>query len=124
MMLDTLDRNMRTGSLLINSQYPAYKWHGFFPDPTIAEAVLDRVVHQAHRITLKASRCAPCVSVQRSHLDAPTGIENDASSSVTGSAPAFFPDWRYRLPAVMRTRAVHRIDSHRRGRQSMRQGLA
>ena len=52
-MLEIVDRRMRTGSLLITSQYPTDKWHGFFPDPTIADAVLDRVVHQAHRITLK-----------------------------------------------------------------------
>ncbi|WP_248281954.1 ATP-binding protein [Parazoarcus communis] len=44
---------MRTGSLLITSQFPTDQWHGFFPDPTLADAILDRVVHQAHRITLK-----------------------------------------------------------------------
>jgi DNA replication protein DnaC len=48
-----VDRRMRTGSLLITSQYPIDKWHAFFPDPTIADAVLDRVVHQAHRMQLK-----------------------------------------------------------------------
>jgi DNA replication protein DnaC len=52
-MLEIVDRRMRTGSLLVTSQYPTDKWHDFFPDPTIADAVLDRVVHQAHRITLK-----------------------------------------------------------------------
>lgn len=52
-LLDVIDRRMRTGSLLITSQYPSEKWHGFFGDPTIADAVLDRVVHQAHRIQMK-----------------------------------------------------------------------
>lgn len=52
-LLDVVDRRMRSGSLLITSQYPTDQWHGFFPDPTIADAVLDRVVHQAHRIQLK-----------------------------------------------------------------------
>jgi DNA replication protein DnaC len=52
-LLDVVDRRMRTGSLLITSQYPSEKWHDFFPDPTIADAVLDRVVHQAHRIQMK-----------------------------------------------------------------------
>lgn len=52
-LLDVIDKRMRTGSLLITSQYPSEKWHGFFPDPTIADAVLDRVVHQAHRIQMK-----------------------------------------------------------------------
>lgn len=44
---------MRTGSLLITGQYPTETWHGLFPDPTIADAVWDRVIHQAHRIHLK-----------------------------------------------------------------------
>jgi len=48
-----VDRRMRTRSLLVASQYPTDNWHNFFPDPTIADAVLDGVVHQAHRITLK-----------------------------------------------------------------------
>lgn len=52
-LLDIVDRRMRSGSMLITSQYPIEQWHGFFPDPTIADAVLDRVVHQAHRIQLK-----------------------------------------------------------------------
>lgn len=52
-LLDVADRRMRSGSLLITSQYPSEKWHDFFPDPTVADAVLDRVVHQAHRLQLK-----------------------------------------------------------------------
>jgi DNA replication protein DnaC len=44
---------LRTGSLLITSQYRTEKWHAFFPDPTVADAVLDRIVHKAHRVNLK-----------------------------------------------------------------------
>ena len=52
-LYDVAERRIRTGSLLVTSQYPTDKWHSFFPDPTIADAVLDRTVHQAHRIQLK-----------------------------------------------------------------------
>jgi DNA replication protein DnaC len=52
-LLDVAERRIRTGSLVVTSQYPTEKWHSFFPDPTIADAVLDRTVHQAHRIQLK-----------------------------------------------------------------------
>ncbi len=52
-LLDIVDRRMRTGSVLITSQYPVDKWHSFFPEDTVADAILDRVVHQAHRITMK-----------------------------------------------------------------------
>ncbi|MBQ0934572.1 ATP-binding protein, partial [Ideonella paludis] len=52
-LLDIVDRRMRTGALLITSQYPSDQWHAMFPDPTVADAILDRVVHQAHRLQLK-----------------------------------------------------------------------
>ena len=38
---------------MITSQLPVGKWHDHLGDPTIADAVLDRVVHTAHRIALK-----------------------------------------------------------------------
>ena len=40
-LYDVAERRIRTGSLLVTSQYPTDKWHSFFPDPTIADAVLD-----------------------------------------------------------------------------------
>lgn len=52
-LLDVAERRSRAGSLLITSQYPSESWHGFFPDPTIADAVLDRIVHQAHKLKLE-----------------------------------------------------------------------
>lgn len=52
-LLELVDRRQRTGSLLVTSQYPTEKWHAFFPDPTVADAVLDHIVHKAHRISLE-----------------------------------------------------------------------
>jgi DNA replication protein DnaC len=52
-LLDVVDRRMRTGSLLITSQFSTDKWHELFPDPTVADAILDRIVHQSHRLALK-----------------------------------------------------------------------
>ncbi len=52
-LLDIIDKRHRSGSLVIASQFPVSKWHSFFPDPTMADAVLDRIVHQAHEIQLK-----------------------------------------------------------------------
>ena len=34
-------------------QVPIAKWHDLIGEPTIADAILDRVIHNAHRITLK-----------------------------------------------------------------------
>jgi DNA replication protein DnaC len=68
-LLDVVDRRMRTGSLLITSQYPTDQWHGFFPDATVADAILDRVVHQAHRISLKGESMRKLKAKQRIRKD-------------------------------------------------------
>lgn len=51
-LLSIIDRRMRSSSLLITSQWPTEAWHGFFPNPTVADAILDRVVHAAHRVSM------------------------------------------------------------------------
>ncbi|KXJ01350.1 AAA family ATPase [Serratia marcescens] len=52
-LLEILDRQSMEGALIITSQYPPEKWYDLFGDPTIADAILDRVVHRAHQIALK-----------------------------------------------------------------------
>ena len=39
-------------STIIISQLPVMKWHEIIGENTIADAILDRIVHQAHRIEL------------------------------------------------------------------------
>ncbi|PPD11479.1 IS21-like element helper ATPase IstB [Methylophilus sp.] len=54
-LLDIVDERERleTGSFVITSQYPPERWHAFLGDPTTADAVMDRLVHTAHSISLK-----------------------------------------------------------------------
>jgi DNA replication protein DnaC len=40
-------------ALMITSQVPVSKWHEVIGEQTIADAILDRVVHGAHRLDLK-----------------------------------------------------------------------
>ena len=40
-------------SILIASQIPVEKWPGVIGEPTIADSILDRIVHNAYRIDLK-----------------------------------------------------------------------
>jgi DNA replication protein DnaC len=42
-----------TGSTIIASQLPTKDWHAFIGDPTIADAVCDRLFHVAHKFELK-----------------------------------------------------------------------
>ena len=64
-LLDVVDKRMRSGSLLITSQYPTKEWHGLFPDPTVADAILDRVVHQSHRLAVKGESMRKLQSQKR-----------------------------------------------------------
>lgn len=52
-VLEIMDDRHGARSTVIASQLPVGKWHDHLGDPTIADAVLDRVVHNAHRINLK-----------------------------------------------------------------------
>jgi len=51
--LDIIDQQVGNGSLIITSQFPPSKWYDLFNDPTIADAVLDRLVYQAHYIEVQ-----------------------------------------------------------------------
>lgn len=46
------DRYERAGTIIV-SQLPVAKWHEYIDQPTIADAILDRLVPKAHRVELK-----------------------------------------------------------------------
>ena len=46
------DRYERAGTIIV-SQLPVAKWHDYIAEPTIADAILDRIVPKAHRIKLQ-----------------------------------------------------------------------
>ena len=52
-ILDILEDRADVGATLIATQVPIAQWHGRIGDPTIADAILDRLVHNAHRIELR-----------------------------------------------------------------------
>lgn len=52
-LLEIVEDRYEKGSLLITSQVPIGRWHDLIGDPTLGDAILDRVVHRAHRIELK-----------------------------------------------------------------------
>lgn len=51
-LLEIFDDRHQTSSTIITSQLPQTHWHDSIGDPTLADAILDRVVHQAHSINL------------------------------------------------------------------------
>ena len=51
-LLEITDDRYGHGSILITAQLPISGWHGIFEDATLADAVLDRLVHNSHRLEL------------------------------------------------------------------------
>jgi DNA replication protein DnaC len=51
--LEIIDDRSGNGSTLITSQYPVEQWHEVIADATVADAILDRLVHNAYRLDLK-----------------------------------------------------------------------
>jgi len=52
-LLEVIEDRHGSASTIITSQLPVENWHEMVGDPTIADALLDRLVHNAHRICLK-----------------------------------------------------------------------
>lgn len=51
--LEILDDRQGNGSTVITSQFPINLWHENIDDPTVADAILDRLIHNSHRIELE-----------------------------------------------------------------------
>jgi len=52
-LLEILDDRYDRRSTLITSQLPVEQWHKYLEDPTLADAILDRLIHNSYRLTLK-----------------------------------------------------------------------
>lgn len=52
-LMHIMDDRYHTGSTLMASQLPVDQWYATIGDNTLADAILDRLIHNAHRLTLK-----------------------------------------------------------------------
>ena len=52
-VLEILEDRSGTRSTIVTSQLPPGQWHDYVADPTLADAICDRLLHNAHRIVLK-----------------------------------------------------------------------
>jgi len=64
-LLEILDDRYDRRSTLITSQLPIDQWHAYLGDRTVADAILDRVVHNSYRLILKGES-------MRRHKPSPT----------------------------------------------------
>ena len=51
-LMEIVEDRYQNAAILITSQLPVDKWHDVIGEPTFADAILDRIVHNAHRINL------------------------------------------------------------------------
>lgn len=52
-LLEIIEDRHGKGSMIVTSQLPVSQWYGIIGEKTVADAVMDRIVHQAHRIELQ-----------------------------------------------------------------------
>ena len=69
-LLEIMEDRHGNKSTIVTSQLPTAKWHGFIGDATLADAILDRLLHNAHKINLKGEsmRKARAVLTEDEHL--------------------------------------------------------
>ena len=64
-LLEILDDRYDRASTLITSQLPLDQWHAYLGDRTVADAILDRLVHNAYKINLKGDSMRKAKNAQR-----------------------------------------------------------
>ena len=81
-LLEIVEDRYDKGSLIITSQIPVDRWHDLIGVPTLADAILDRVIHNAYRIdlageSLRKPRASPsAILKERGEVFLPGGFTN------------------------------------------------
>jgi len=76
-LLEVLDDRYQRRATLVTSQTPTDHWHELIGDPTFGDAILDRLLHNAHRITLKGASMRRVYDSTRGDMD---GQEQEEAS--------------------------------------------
>lgn len=63
-ILEVVEERMNSGSTLITSQLPVAEWYNIFEDPTHADAILDRIVHNSYTIEIDGPSMRDVMSIK------------------------------------------------------------
>ena len=75
-LLEIFEERYRRKSTLITAQLPVAQWHDMIGEPTIADAILDRIIHNSHRIALEGD------SMRKKKVARPlTDVENSETNT-------------------------------------------
>ena len=76
-VLDILDERFRKASCLFATQMPVEQWHPQIQDPTLADAILDRIVHDSMKLSLKGESMRKLTSKLTTHQDNNHELKNE-----------------------------------------------
>ena len=115
-LLELLDDRVGSRATLITSQLPVTAWHTWLDEPTLADAILDRIVHGSHKIALKGESMrklakAACGRAQTCHSMAIADI-SDRIGAVTQDTCAGCPP-SYGMLSAMNVESVSPISGMR-----------
>ena len=67
-LLEIVEDRYNRGSLIITSQLPVDRWHELIANPTLADAILDRIIHNAYRFDLTGESMRKQRGLKQSNL--------------------------------------------------------
>jgi DNA replication protein DnaC len=70
MLMEIIEDRHGKGSIIITSQVPINKWYDIIGDKTMADAIMDRIIHQAHRVELKGESMRKKMKVEKAEEEA------------------------------------------------------
>jgi DNA replication protein DnaC len=106
-LLEVMEDRSGTRSTIVTSQLPIGHWHEALGEPTVADAILDRLVHGAYRLELK------CGSMRRIQepTDGPEGPDRPHRASTRATTPGSCGRSRYSLARSSRNALVGSVVS-------------
>jgi DNA replication protein DnaC len=79
-LMEIIEERHGRSSTLITSQLPVDAWHEVIGDPTFADAILDRVVHNAYRLTLNGPSMRKTQAARAAEADAQSAVAITANA--------------------------------------------
>jgi DNA replication protein DnaC len=86
--LEIVDDRHNRGSTIITSQLPVEHWHEMIPNPTVADAILDRLIHNAHRLQLDGPSMRKLKAGELLGPEPQSSLKPSTSSTAVSSAKA------------------------------------
>lgn len=78
-LMEIVDDRHGAGSTLITSQLPVDSWHAVIDEPTFADAILDRLVHNAYRLALDGPSMRKIKAAEATAIDAADGTTAESA---------------------------------------------